>query len=142
MDTYITVTGRVVADPEFHETNNGVPHAAIRVVSNSRRFDRATGEFRDADPMFITVSCWRALADNVRVSLRKGDSVVIHGRLHYREYDDRNGVRRNVHEVDALAIGPDLSRWPVEVKRQARMTAEPPASAVPVSTEAQASVAA
>jgi single-strand DNA-binding protein len=70
--------------------------------------------------MYIGVSCWRSLGANVHASLRKGDSVVVHGRLQYREYDDKDGVHRAVFSIDAIAIGPDLSRWPVDVRRPER----------------------
>jgi single-strand DNA-binding protein len=75
-------------------------------------------------------------------SLRKGDSVIVHGRLIYRSYDDKQGNRRSVHELDAIAAGPDLSRWGADVKRAPKpaeeiaatdpTTAPEPAGAVPV----------
>lgn len=54
---------------------------------------------------------------NVMTTLRKGDSVIAQGRLIYRSYEDKQGNRRSVHELDAIAVGPDLSRWPVDVRR-------------------------
>ena len=44
--------------------------------------------------------------------LHKGDTVIVIGRLKMREYDDANGgPRRTFYEVDAQAVGPDLSRY-------------------------------
>ena len=64
-------------------------------------------------------------------SLRKGDSVVVMGRLTYREWDDPNGGgRRSRYEVDATSVGPDLSRYVAELSG-------PPASC-PMSTRAGA----
>jgi single-strand DNA-binding protein len=60
----------------------------------------------------------------VAASLRKGDSIVAQGRLTFRSYDDRQGVRRSVHEIDAISVGPDLARCPVDVRRPQR-PAEP-----------------
>jgi single-strand DNA-binding protein len=120
MDTYLTVAGNLTADPTQHSTANGASVVHLRVASSGRRFDKASGEFRDGDPLFITVSCWRSLAMNVMATLRKGDSVIAQGRLIYRSYEDRQGNRRSVHELDAIAVGPDLSRWPVDVRRPAK----------------------
>jgi single-strand DNA-binding protein len=133
MDTYLTVQGNLVADPVTRSTASGATVVGFRIASSGRRFDKAAGEFRDADPMFITVSCWRGLGINVASSLRKGDSIVAQGRLTYRTYDDRQGVRRSVHELDAIAVGPDLARCPVDVRRPHRpsdpVSADAPAAA-------------
>jgi single-strand DNA-binding protein len=143
MDTYLTVTGNLTADPTHRVTANGASVVHLRLASSGRRFDKASGEFRDGDPLFISVSCWRSLAGNVLSSLRKGDSVIVHGRLIYRSYDDKEGNRRSVHELDAIAVGPDLSRWPVEMRRPER-AADPtaPQPTAPQPTAEAATVAA
>jgi single-strand DNA-binding protein len=125
MDTYLTITGNLTADPTQRLTAAGATVVHLRIASSGRKFDKATGEFRDGDPLFIGVSCWRGLAANVFATLRKGDSVIVHGRLLYRSYDDKNGTRRNVHEMDAIAVGPDLSRYPAELRRPVRQTDAP-----------------
>jgi len=120
MDTYVTVHGNLVADPTQRSTASGAMVVGIRVASSGRRYDKASGEFKDGDPMFIQVSCWRALGGHVLASLRKGDSVVVMGRLLSRAYDDKQGNRRNVHEIDAIAVGPDLARCAADLRRPVR----------------------
>jgi single-strand DNA-binding protein len=121
MDTYLTVHGNLVADPDQRSTASGTTVVHFRIASSGRRFDKATGEFRDGDTMFMEVSCWRTLAGNVMATLRKGDSVVVLGRLLHRTYDDKQGNRRSVHELDAIAVGPDLARCPADLRRQPRV---------------------
>ena len=72
----------------------------------------------DGDRLYMAVTCWRSLADHVADSLRKGDQVVVHGRLKIREYTTKDGARRTNLEVDAKAIGPDLALHTVMVNRQ------------------------
>jgi single-strand DNA-binding protein len=87
--------------------------------------------------MFINVSCWRGLGGNVFATLRKGDSVLVHGRLLYRSYDDKQGNRHNVHEIDAIALGPDLSRCAADLRRAVRpseQAAERAAAQAPAQT--------
>jgi single-strand DNA-binding protein len=120
MDCFVTVQGNLVDNPVGRTTASGASVVSIRIASNSRRFDRASNEFKDGDPMYISVSCWRTLGAHVLASLRKGDSVVVHGRLNYRTYDDRQGNRRSVHEIDAIAVGPDLARCAADLRRPAR----------------------
>lgn len=127
METYLWLHGNLVADPVLRTTANGASVANFRVASSGRRFDRASNEFRDTEPTFMSVSCWRGMAGNVMATLRKGDGVVVIGRLVYRSYDDRQGTRRSVHEVDAVAVGPDLSRYAADVRRPQRPS-EPPAT--------------
>jgi single-strand DNA-binding protein len=109
-----------VADPDQRSTANGATVVHFRVASSGRKFDKASGEFRDGDTMYIAVSCWRTLAGHVLASLRKGDSVLVHGRLLHRTYDDRQGNRRSVHEIDAIAVGPDLARCAADLRRVQR----------------------
>jgi single-strand DNA-binding protein len=120
MDTFVTVHGNLVADPVQRSTASGAMVVGLRLASSGRRFDKATGEFRDGDTMYIGVSCWRSLGGHVLASLRKGDSVVVLGRLLFRSYDDKQGNRRTVHEIDAIALGPDLSRCAADLRRAAR----------------------
>jgi single-strand DNA-binding protein len=126
MDTFVTVQGNLTADPIGRTTASGASVVNLRVAANSRRFDKTSGEYRDSDPLYIDVSCWRTLAGNALASLRKGDSVIVHGKLLYRTYDDKAGNRRTVHEIDAWAVGPDLNRCPADLRRPERASAEPP----------------
>jgi single-strand DNA-binding protein len=127
METYVTVQGNLTGDPIGRTTATGATVVNLRIASNTRRLDKATGEYRDSDPLYIDVSCWRTLAGNALASLRKGDSVIVYGRLLFREYDDKAGNHRTVHEIDAWAVGPDLNRCPADLRRPARSPAEPPA---------------
>jgi single-strand DNA-binding protein len=108
-DTYLTIVGNVVSDPRFRTTGSGVSVASFRIASTSRRFDRDTGEWKDNEKLFVTVTCWRAMAENVARSLRKGQPVVATGRYYCREYT-KDEVLHASFELDATAVGHDLSR--------------------------------
>jgi single-strand DNA-binding protein len=58
---------------------------------------------------WFSVSCWRTLADNVRDSIRKGDPVVVHGRLQMDVWD-RDGRQSVSPLVQAVYVGHDLNR--------------------------------
>jgi single-strand DNA-binding protein len=124
MDTYVTLHGNLVADPIQRSTANGATVVGFRVASSGRKFDKASGEFRDGDTMYMAVSCWRALGGHVLATLRKGDSVLVLGRLLHRTYDDKEGNRRSVHEIDAIAVGPDLARCAADLRRAPRAAAQ------------------
>jgi single-strand DNA-binding protein len=123
METYITVQGNITADPVPRATANGATVVNIRVASNTRRFDREANEWRDGDTTYIGVTCWRTLAVNVCSTLRKGDTVVVFGKLLQRSYETKDGEQRTVHEIDAISVGPDLNRWAADLRRPNRAAA-------------------
>jgi single-strand DNA-binding protein len=137
--------GNLVADPTQRVTANGLKVTQFRIVQSGRRFDRATGDWVSTDPVYMSVACWRQLGDNVARTLHKGDTVVVIGRMKMREYDDANGgPRRTFYEVDALAVGPDLSRYVALLARPNRELeeVEVPAQADAAEDEPAASAAA
>ncbi|RAY11823.1 single-stranded DNA-binding protein [Actinomadura craniellae] len=109
-DAHITVIGWLAEDPHYTMTTNGTPFLSLRVGCTPRRFDRQTGRWQDQTPMFLTVNCWRNLADNVNASeLRRGQPVVVTGRLRIREYV-KDGQFRFSPEVEATTLGHDMTR--------------------------------
>ncbi len=135
-DTQVTVVGNLVADPRITYLNDGQPVASFRLASTPRRFDRATGEWKDGDTLFTSVTCWRALAENVHLSLRKGNSVIVIGRLSVRPYETRDGDKRQSVDIDAMAVGPELGRATTIIKRVER-SAQPSADTEPTASTAR-----
>lgn len=109
-EAQLSLTGYVASDPRSRETRNGVPQVSMRVAWTPRWIDRTTGEWSDGNTSFLTVICWRRLAANVATCIRRGDPVIIKGRLSIRPYEDKDGNARLAVEVDATSIGHDLSR--------------------------------
>lgn len=108
-ETTMTIVGNLVDAPNLRRTKNGHCVANFRVASTPRRFDREKGAWVDGDTLFVTVTAWRALGENVAASLRKGMPVVVTGRYCQREYE-KNEALRTAYELEASAVGPDLSR--------------------------------
>lgn len=107
-ETTITVVGNVVADPELRFTPSGAPVANFRIASTPRNYDRNTNEWKDGDPLFLGVSAWRQLGENVAESIQKGARVVIVGRLQQRQYEATDGTKRSSYEVVAEEVAPSL----------------------------------
>ena len=107
-ETVITVVGNLVDDPELRFTPSGAAVAKFRVASTPRTFDRQTNEWKDGESLFLTCSVWRQAAENVAESLTRGTRVVVQGRLKQRSYEDREGVKRTVYELDVEEVGASL----------------------------------
>ncbi|MER5749442.1 single-stranded DNA-binding protein [Streptomyces sp. NPDC002088] len=118
-ETVITVIGNLVDDPELRFTPSGAAVAKFRVASTPRTFDRQTNEWKDGESLFLTCSVWRQAAENVAESLQRGMRVVVQGRLKQRSYEDREGVKRTVYELDVEEVGPSLRNATAKVTKTA-----------------------
>lgn len=116
-ETTITLVGNLTADPELRFTPSGAPVANFTVASTPRTFDRASGEWKDGDAMFLNCAVWRQAAENVAETLTKGMRVIVQGRLRSRSYETREGERRTVFEVDVDEVGPSLRYASAKVTR-------------------------
>ena len=128
-DTAITLVGNLTADPELRFTQSGVPVADFTVASTPRIFDRASGEWKDGDALFLRCTLWRQPAENVAETLTKGARVIVTGRLRQRSYDTREGEKRTVVEVDVEEIGPSLRYATARVTRAGKTTTTTAAAA-------------
>ena len=116
-ETVITVVGNLVDDPELRFTPSGAAVAKFRVASTPRTFDRQTNEWKDGESLFLTCSVWRQAAENVAESLQRGMRVIVQGRLKQRSYEDRDGVKRTVYELDVDEVGASLRNATAKVTK-------------------------
>jgi len=107
--TELTVRGNVVDEPRVHVTDSGHTVVNFRLASTERRHMRGTDDWVDGNRLFLSISCWRSLAEHVAASVHKGQPVIVHGRLYSREYE-RDGQNRLEYRLDADAVGHDMSR--------------------------------
>ena len=109
-DPQVYMTGYLVQEPSLKKLAGDVSVAKLRIAYTARRQNRETGEWSDGPTTFVNVQCWRHLADHVTTCLRKGEPVLVMGRLRIRHYDDNEGKSRVAVEIDATSVGHDLNR--------------------------------
>ncbi|MBK6018529.1 single-stranded DNA-binding protein [Streptomyces sp. MBT53] len=122
-ETVITVVGNVVADPELRFTPSGAAVANFRIANTPRTFNRDTNEWKDGDPLFLGVSVWRQQAENVAESIRRGDRVIVVGRLTQRQYE-KDGERRSSYEIQADEVAPSLRNASAAVTKNSQNGAQ------------------
>ena len=104
----LTVTGFVGSSVRFSVgQEGGVPYASFRLGSTQRVFDRATQAYKDTPTQWYTVKVWRHVAANVVQSLRKGEPVVVTGKLRTQEWVNPEGSHTTL-VIEATALGHDL----------------------------------
>ncbi|MEU0078605.1 single-stranded DNA-binding protein [Micromonospora tulbaghiae] len=116
----LTVIGNLTDDPELRFTPQGAAVAKFRVASTPRYLDKASGEWKDGEPTFLSCTCWRQMAEHVAESLQRGARVIVSGRLRQRSYETREGEKRTVMELEVDEIGPSLRYATAKVQKMSR----------------------
>lgn len=105
---FISMIGNLTDDPDLRFLPSGAAVCNFRIASNRRYTDREGNQ--QEETTFVSVNVWRDQGENIAESLKKGDRVVVLGRLRIRSYDDREGQTRWVTEIEADEVAPSL-RW-------------------------------
>lgn len=115
----ITIDGRLVADPELRFTPTGKAVATFRIAASKQK-RQEDGSWADESKIFLEVTAWEAMAENIVECLTKGDAAVVVGELFQREFEDREGNKRTVYTVRAYNVAPSLKFNAAEIKRTQR----------------------
>ena len=94
----ITIDGRLVADPELRFTQGGKAVCSLRVAASDSKKDD-NGNWSTTEQIFIGVSLWEAEGEAAAEHLRKGDQVLVSGRIYEREYEGSDGAKRKSLEL-------------------------------------------
>lgn len=119
-DTNLTVVGNLTADPELRFTQNGAAVVSFTVASTPHTFDKASGEWKDGETLFMRCTAWRGMAENVAESLTRGTRVVVQGRLQQRTYQTKEGENRTVFDLQVDEVGPSLRYATAKVNKADR----------------------
>jgi single-strand DNA-binding protein len=98
----VILIGNLGADPEVRSLESGVKVATINVATSESYKDKS-GE-RQTQTEWHRVVLWRGLAEVVEKYLKKGSQVYIEGRLRTRSYDDQDGKKMYVTEIEAREL--------------------------------------
>jgi single-strand DNA-binding protein len=128
MSETITVTGNIATEPEQRVVRGDEKVTSFRIAATRRRFDEQTRSWVDVYTNYYSVSAFRALGLNAYTALRKGQRVIVTGRLRVKEWD--NGTKQGVTaEIDADGIGHDLLFGVTTFERSGTPTTPPAATA-------------
>ena len=119
-DTLVTLHGWVGGDVDFR-TPKDTSVATFRVACTPRV--KKDGRWDDGETAWYTVTAWRALAENVRDSVHRGEAVIVHGRLRSRSWSRGEGeAPATMLEVEAILVGHDLTRGTSAFLKKQRST--------------------
>jgi len=103
----LTVTARLVAEPEIKWTSNGMAVAKLRLVSNERRFNKDTQQWEDGSVWWGRGTAFARTAEAIaEAGLTKGDLVTVRGEVKTDQWEDKeSGAKRSADEVVIREIG-------------------------------------
>jgi single-strand DNA-binding protein len=90
----VIIAGNLTRDPELRFTNGGVPVCSFGIAVN-----RVRSKTEEVD--FFDVSAWRELGETIANYKKKGDPILVEGRLQFRSWEAQDGSKRN--KVDVVA---------------------------------------
>jgi single-strand DNA-binding protein len=90
----VILAGNLTRDPELRFTNDGVPVCSFGLAVNRVRS-------RNEEVDFFDISAWRELGETIANYKKKGDPVLVEGRLQYRTWEAQDGSKRS--KVDVVA---------------------------------------
>jgi single-strand DNA-binding protein len=123
-ETVLHVVGHVGTDVDHRKVGEGTDLSTFRLATTPRRWDRQKGGYVDGTTTWFTVQCWRALAAHVRDSIRRGDPVLVVGRLKTEEWT-KDETRNSRIVLVATAVGHDLSRGVSSFRKAPRPSESP-----------------
>ena len=122
-ESYVTLQGWVGGDVDVRTV--GETQCASFRVGSTPRYNK-NGTWVDGQTSWFTVNCWRALGKNVTESIKRGDAVVVHGRVRVDVWE-REGQPNSISWiVDATFVGHDLTKGTTTFAKTARASANDP----------------
>lgn len=122
-DTSLTIIGNLTDDPELRFLPSGAAMAKFTIASTPRFMDKASGEWKDGEALFVNCTAWRELAENAAESLSKGARVIVAGRLRQSRWETPEGEKRSAYGLDVEEIGPSLRFARAKVQKMTRIRA-------------------
>jgi single-strand DNA-binding protein len=99
----ITAQGNLVFDPDFTVTASGISRCKLRIACNERK-KSDNGTWTDGETSFFDVVLWRGLAEAAGDAFKKGQPILVVGKVRVSKYEDKNGVERTAVEITADEI--------------------------------------
>ncbi len=91
----VILAGNLTRDPELRFTQCGIPVCDFGIAVNRRRRDS------EDEAHFFDISAWRELGETIANYKKKGDPILVEGRLQYRTWEAQDGSKRSKVDITA-----------------------------------------
>lgn len=114
----VMLIGNVGVDPSIRYTQTGVCVAQVRLATTEKGYTLPSGTQVPERTEWHNLIFWGKLGEIVEKYVRKGDKLYVEGKIQSRQYDDKQGIRRQITEI--LASNMEM----LSVKSQQTVTVE------------------
>lgn len=90
----VVLAGNLTRDPELRFTNNGIPVCQFGIAVN-----RVRSKSEEVD--FFDITAWRELGETIANYKKKGEPILVEGKLQFRTWEAQDGSKRS--KVDVVA---------------------------------------
>lgn len=97
MYNFVTLVGRLGADPDVKETIKGDNFASLSLATNER-YKAKDGDYKEKTQWHKVIVFNPQVASSLQKFMKKGDTVIVQGQLEYRSYET-DGTTKYVTEV-------------------------------------------
>jgi len=98
-----TLVGNAGKDAEIRYTGSGAPVATFSIATTESWTDKASGQKQERTE-WHNIKAWNWLAEYCNENVKKGKRVFVEGRIQTRSYDDKDGVKKYVTEIEASTV--------------------------------------
>ena len=89
----MVLQGRLVRDPELRNTQSGISCCSFTVAWSEKYKDK------DDTQLFLDCTAWRGTGEMVSKYFTKGKQIIVQGKLHTENYEDKNGNKRSATKM-------------------------------------------
>lgn len=104
MSAHANIEGNLSADPELRFTKDGKAVCTFRIASTDRRKNQA-GDWEDAGTLWVNVTLWDRKGEAFAETARKGNRVIVAGKLRMETWTSKDGEPRESLKLDADVAG-------------------------------------
>lgn len=107
-DNQYYIAGNLTKDPVVSRTPNGIAVVNFTIATTTRALDKQTSQYKDTGTVFMRCTAWRALAEHIAESLKKGMRVIAYGKLEQSTYETEDGSRQTSVKLSVEDIGASM----------------------------------
>lgn len=107
-DNQYYIAGNLTKDPVVSTTPNGITVVNFTIATTTRTLDKQTSQYKDTGTVFMRCTAWRALAEHIAESLKKGMRVIAYGKLEQSTYETEDGLRQTSVRLSVEDIGASM----------------------------------
>ena len=98
----VILVGNLGKDPEVRTIQSGAQVAKFSLATSESYTNKEGQKIENTE--WHNVVLWRGLATIAEKYLKKGNKVYIEGKIRYRQYEDKNGVKKYITEIEAVEM--------------------------------------